>query len=160
MDIDKLIKYATLDKAGAAKEAYRAIKAELLLNNSSKNPKPEGKIIKSVTFCRNNDSFDIKVNELDLSIIRKIIKEREEQISMYEANSRKDLADMYKEQRDILKVFLPPEISEDMIQEAVTTAYPNGFSQKEMGKVIKEIKNIYPTADGKLISKVVKNHIN
>lgn len=160
MDIDKLIKCATLDKAGAAKEAYRAIKAELLLNNSSKNPKPEGKIIKLVTFCRNNDSFDIEVNELDLSIIRKIIKEREEQISMYEANSRKDLADMYKEQRDILKVFLPPEISEDMIQEAVTTAYPNGFSQKEMGKVIKEIKNIYPTADGKLISKVVKNHIN
>ena len=160
MDIDKLIKYATLDKAGAAKEACRAIKAELLLNNSSKNPKPEGKIIKSVTFCRNNDSFDIEVNELDLSIIRKIIKEREEQISMYEANSRKDLADMYKEQRDILKVFLPPEISEDIIQEAVTTAYPNVFSQKEMGKVIKEIKNIYPTADGKLISKVVKNHIN
>ena len=160
MDIDKLIKYATLDKAGAAKEACRAIKAELLLNNSSKNPKPEGKIIKSVTFCRNNDSFDIEVNELDLSIIRKIIKEREEQISMYEANSRKDLADMYKEQRDILKVFLPPEISEDMIQEAVTTAYPNGFPQKEMGKVIKEIKNIYPTAEGKLISKVVKNHIN
>lgn len=160
MDIDKLIKYATLDKAGAAKEACRAIKAELLLNNSSKNPKPEGKIIKLVTFCRNNDSFDIEVNELDLSIIRKIIKEREEQISMYEANSRKDLADMYKEQRDILKVFLPPEISEDMIQEAVTTAYPNGFPQKEMGKVIKEIKNIYPTADGKLISKVVKNHIN
>ena len=160
MDIDKLIKYATLDKAGAAKEAYRAIKAELLLNNSSKNPKPEGKTISLVTFCRNNDSFDIEINELDLSIIRKIIKEREEQISMYEANSRKDLADMYREQRDILKVFLPPEISEEQIQEAVMTSYPNGFTQKEMGKVIKEIKTIYPTADGKLISEVVKSHIN
>ena len=159
MDIDKLIKYATLDKAGAAKEAYRAIKAELLLNNSSKAPKPEGKIVSSITFCRNNDSFDIEINELDLSIIKKIIKEREEQISMYEANSRKDLADMYKEQRDILKVFLPPEISEDKIQEAVMASYPNGFTQKEMGKVIKEIKNIYPTADGKLISEVVKGHI-
>ena len=159
MDIDKLIKYATLDKAGAAKEAYRAIKAELLLNNSSKTPKPEGKIVSSITFCRKDDSFDIEINELDLSIIRKIIKEREEQISMYEANSRKDLADMYKEQRDILKVFLPPEISEDKIQEAVVTAYPNGFTQKEMGKVIKEIKSIYPTADGKLISEVVKKHI-
>ena len=159
MNIDKLIKYATLDKAGAAKEAYRAIKAELLLNNSSKTPKPEGKIVNSITFCRNNDSFDIKINELDLSIIKKIIKEREEQISMYEANSRKDLADMYREQRDILKVFLPPEISEDKIQEAVMTSYPNGFTQKEMGRVIKEIKTIYPTADGKLISEVVKKHI-
>ena len=160
MDIDKLIKYATLDKVGAAKEAYRAIKAELLLNNSSKTPKPEGKIVRSITYCRENDLFNIEINELDLSIIRKIIKEREEQISMYEANSRKDLADMYKEQRDILKAFLPPEISRDKIQEAVMTAYPNGYSQKEMGKVIKQIKNIYPTADGKLISEIVKEHIN
>ena len=159
MDIDKLIKYATLDKAGAAKEAYRAIKAELLLNSSSKTPKPKGKVVSSITFCRKNDSFDIEINELDLSIIKKIIKEREEQISMYEANSRKDLADMYREQRDILKVFLPPEISEEQIQEAVMTSYPNGFTQKEMGKVIKEIKTIYPTADGKLISEVVKKHI-
>ena len=159
MDIDKLIKYATLDKVGAAKEAYRAIKAELLLNNSSKTPKPEGKIVRSITYCRENDLFNIEINELDLSIIKKIIKEREEQISMYEANSRKDLADMYKEQRDILKAFLPPEISRDKIQEAVVTAYPNGFTQKEMGKVIKEIKAIYPTADGKLISEIVKEHI-
>jgi uncharacterized protein YqeY len=28
-----------------------------------------------------------------------------------------------------------------------------------MGKVIKEIKVIYPTADGKLISEIVKEHI-
>ena len=35
MDIDKLIKEAILEKNGAKKEAYRAIKAELLLNNSA-----------------------------------------------------------------------------------------------------------------------------
>ena len=159
MNIDKLIKYATLDKAGAAKEAYRAIKAELLLNSSSKNPKPEGKVVNSITFCRKDNSFDIEVNELDLSIIRKLIKEREEQISMYEANSRKDLADMYREQLVCYKVLLPKEISKEQIQEAVVTAYPNGFSQKEMGKVIKEIKAIYPTADGKLIAETVKQYI-
>ena len=158
MDIDKLIKYATLDKAGAAKEAYRAIKAELLLNNSSKNPKPEGKVVNTITFSR-NEIFKIEINELDLSIIKKQIQIHDEQISMYDANSRKDLADLYREQNKILKFLLPPEISEDKIQEAVTTAYPNGFSQKEMGKVIKEIKTIYPTADGKLISEVVKKHI-
>ena len=39
------------------------------------------------------------------------------------------------------------------------TSYPNGFTQKEMGKVIKEIKAIYPIADGKLISQIVKEHI-
>ena len=157
MDIDKLIKIATLDKNGAAKEAFRAVKAELLLNSSSKNPKPEGKFI-CVTGL---DSWieNIEINELDLYIIRKLIKEREEQVSMYEANSRKDLADMYREQMKYLKELLPPEISKEQIQEAVVTAYPNGFTQKEMGKVIKEIKAIYPTADGKLISEIVKEHI-
>jgi len=157
MEIDKLIKYATLDKAGAAKEAYRAIKAELLLNSSSKTPKPEGKIVNSITFGRGNDSFNIEINELDLSIIRKLIKEREEQISMYEANSRKDLADMYKEQRDILKVLLPPEVSLDDIKELILSLYPTGYTVREMGKVIKSIKEVYPTADMSKVSSIVKN---
>ena len=165
MDIDKLIKIATLEKNGAAKEAYRAIKAELLLNNSSKKPKPEGKQLTGFKFRVFEDpatEVEIWINELDLSIIRKLIKEREEQVSMYEANSRKDLADMYKEQMKYLKELLPAEISKEKIQEAVYGLYPNGFTQKEMGKVIKsvkEIKGIYPTADGKLISEVVKKYI-
>ena len=150
MYIDDLIKEATLEKNSARKEAYRAIKAELLLNNSSKNPKPMGKMI---------NVGDKTLSELEISIIKKQIQIREEQISMYEANSRKELADMYKEQNKYLKEFLPPEISKDKIQEAVMNAYPNGFTQKEMGKVIKEVKTIYPTADGKLISEVVKQHI-
>lgn len=152
MDIDKLIKLATLEKNGPAKEAYRAIKAELLLNNSAKKPREFGKDIQLP-----NGEF---INELQISIIRKLIKEREEQVSMYDANSRKDLADMYREQMKYLKELLPPEISKEKIQEAVMIAYPNGFSQKEMGKIIKQIKEIYPTANGKLISEVVKQHIN
>ena len=143
MDIDKLIKEATLNKNGAAKEAYRAIKAELMLiQTGSQGQKP-----------RPVDDSDV------VRVTRKLIKEREESISMYEANSRKDLADMYRDQLKYLKELLPPEISRDKIQEAVMTSYPNGYSQKEMGKVIKEIKAIYPTADGKLISEVVKEHI-
>jgi hypothetical protein len=159
MDIDKLIKHATLNKNGAAKEAYRAIKAELLLNNSSKTPKSEGKELYVIALPFGDEPFSTSVSELDLSIIKKQIQIREGQISMYDANSRKDLADMYREQMNYLKELLPPKISKDKIQEAVVTAYPNGFTQKEMGKVIKEIKSIYPTTDGKLISEVVKEHI-
>lgn len=160
MNIDKLILCATKDKVSAAKEAYRAIKAELLLNYSSKNPKPEGKIVNTITFAREGeDPFKVEINELDLSIIKKQILIREEQITMYDANSRKDLADMYREQNKVLKALLPPVISEDRIQEAVVTAYPNGYTQKEMGTVIKAIKAIYPTADGKIIAKIVKKHI-
>jgi uncharacterized protein YqeY len=137
MNIDNLIKEAMLEKNSTKKEAYRAIKAEILLQQTAKNAK--------------------EINEV--SIIRKLIKQREESASIYDANSRKDLADLEREQIKYLRELLPPEISEDKIQEAVMTSYPNGFTQKEMGKVIKEIKTIYPTADGKLISEVVKKHI-
>lgn len=160
MNIDKLILCATKDKVSAAKEAYRAIKAELLLNHSSKNPKSEGKIVNTITFAREGeDPFKIEINELDLAIIKKQIQIRDEQITMYDANSRKDLADMYREQNKILKFLLPPEVSKDEIQNAIYGFYPNGFTQKEMGKVIKQIKEAYPTADGKMISEIVKQHI-
>ena len=154
MYIDNLIKEATLEKNSAKKEAYRAIKAAILLNNSSKNPKPSGKMINV-----NKGTDTITLSELEISIIKKEIQVREEQVAMYDANSRKDLADMYREQMQYLKELLPPEISRDKIQEAVMSTYPNGYTQKEMGKVIKEIKNIYPTADGKIISEIVKEHI-
>ena len=157
MDIDKLIKEATLNKNGSAKEAFRAIKTELLKNQTSKNPKPNGKFV-CVTGL---DSWisNVELCELDVEIIKRLIKQREESASIYDANSRKDLADLERDQMKYLKELLPPEISKDKIQEAVMTSYPNGFTQKEMGKVIKEIKAIYPTADGKLISDVVKKHI-
>ena len=156
MDIDKLIKEATLNKNGSAKEAFRAIKTELLKNQTSKNPKPEGKII----YTYNSADVVQDIYELDLEIIKRLIKQREESISVYEANSRKDLANIEKDQLKYLKLLLPPEISKDRIQEAITSAYPNGFEQKEMGKVIKEVKSMYPTADGKLISQIVKEYIN
>ena len=143
IDIDKLIKEAMLEKNSAKKEAYRAIKAELLLIQTGSGGQK----------ARPVDEIDV------VKTVRKLLKEREEQVSMYDANSRKDLADMYREQITYLKELLPLEITEDKIQEAVVTAYPNGYTQKEMGKVIKEIKAIYPTADGKLISEVVKKHI-
>ena len=157
MDIDKLIKEATLNKNGAAKEAFRAIKTELLKNQTSKNPKPNGKFI-CVTGL---DSWisNVELCELDVEIIKRLIKQREESASIYDANSRKDLADLERDQMKYLKELLPPEISKDKIQEAVYGLYPYGFTQKEMGKIIKEIKAIYPTADGKLISEVVKKHI-
>jgi uncharacterized protein YqeY len=143
MYIDNLIKEATLEKNSAKKEAYRAIKAELLLiqtGSGGQKPRP--------------------VTDLDIiKIAKKQIEIKEEQINMYDANSRKDLADMYREQLKYFKELLPPEISRDKIQEAVMNAYPNGYTQKEMGKVIKEIKEIYPTADGKVISEIVKEHI-
>ena len=141
MDIDKMIKEAILEKNGAKKEAYRAIKAELLLIVTGKNAPS---IIDEAT---------------EVKVIRKLISQREESIAMYDANSRKELADMYREQNKYLKELLPPEISKEEIITAIKTAYPDGFIQKEMGKVIQSIKRVYPTADTKLIAETVRENI-
>ena len=142
MDIDKMIKDAILEKNSAKKEAYRAIKAELLLIATGKNAP-----------STIDEATEVKV-------VRKLISQREESIAMYEANSRQELADMYKEQNKYLKELLPPEISKDDIQNAIYGLYPNGFTQREIGKVIKSVKEIYPTADGKLIAETVKENIH
>ncbi len=142
MNIDKLIKEAILEKNSAKKEAYRAIKAELLLIATGKNAPS---VIDEAT---------------EIKVIKKLISQRDESIAMYDANSRKDLADMYREQNKYLKELLPPEISKEQIQESIYGFYPNGFTQKEMGKVIKAIKEVYPTADGKLIAETVKENIH
>lgn len=142
MNIDKMIKEAILEKNGAKKEAYRAIKAELLLIVTGKNAPS---IIDEAT---------------EIKIIRKLISQREESISMYEANSRQELADMYKEQNKYLKELLPPEISKEQIQETIYGLYPNGIVKKEMGKVIQEIKRTYPTADTKIIAETVRENIH
>ena len=140
MDIDKMIKDAILEKNGAKKEAYRAIKAELILITTGKNAP-----------STIDEATEVKV-------IRKLISQREESISMYEANSRQELADMYKEQNKYLKELLPPEISKDDIKNAIYGLYPNGFSKKEIGKVIKSVKEIYPTADSKIIAKIINEN--
>ena len=142
MDIDKMIKEAILEKNSAKKEAYRAIKAELLLIVTGKNAPS---IIDEAT---------------EIRVIRKLISQREESIAMYDANSRKELADMYREQNKYLRELLPPEISKEQIQETISGLYPNGFTKKEMGKVIQEVKRTYPTADSKLIAETVKENIN
>lgn len=144
--VDEYIKDAILENNVAKREAYRAIKADILILETSKNFKGE-------------------VKESDIiKIIRKIIAQKEESITMYESNkpdlcNRMETINAYKEQIKYLKELLPPEISKDRINEFVVTSYPNGYIQKEMGKVIKEVKNTFPTADGKIIAEVVKSHI-
>lgn len=152
MVIDFLIKQAILERNSSKKEAYRAIKSELLLNSSSKNPEKIGKLL-----YKTNSNMEIY--ELELKIIRKLIKQREESIVTYEANSRNDLAEIEKEQIKYLKELLPPEIKEDDIKEFILKSYPEGYTQKEIGKVIKSIKDEFLTADNKLILNIVKTHI-
>jgi uncharacterized protein YqeY len=69
------------------------------------------------------------------------------------------MADKEKKEAEILKTYLPPELSEEeikkVIEEAVVATGAQGV--KDMGKVMKEVNaKIAGQADGKLVSDLVR----
>lgn len=144
LKIDDLIKNAIREKNGSKKEAYRAIKNAFLVFITAKNAKPLDEAA-------------------EVSILKKLVKEREDAISIYEANSRNDLAEIEREQAKYIKELLPKEATKEEITAVIVSLFDdyNPIIEKGMmGKVIKEVKQALPNADGKLVSEIVKTYVN
>ena len=85
-------------------------------------------------------------NEEILSIVQKMVKQREESFAIYAQAGRSDLATVEKEEIDILNEFLPKGLSEDEVNAAIQAAIATTGAQgaKDMGKVIAQLKADYP----------------
>lgn len=97
-----------------------------------------------------------------LSVIKKQIKQHQDSIEQFQKGNRQDLADKEIKELEILKLYLPPQMSEDdlkkIIEEAVVFCGAHGL--KDMGKVMKEVTaKVAGQADGKLVSDLVKERI-
>lgn len=117
---------------------YRLIKNEFLKFATAKDAKPL------------NDAAEI-------SILQKMVKQREESIVNYKTGNRMDLVENEQKEIDIINELLPAVPAEDDIRNYLTTNYPNGVEKKSMGLVIKAIKDALVGADGKMVSDLVKN---
>ena len=77
-----------------------------------------------------------------VAVIEKMIKQRRESIAQYEQASRKDLADVEKFELQLLGGYLPQQLSDAEIAQAVDAAVgeakPTGI--KDMGKVMALLK--------------------
>jgi uncharacterized protein YqeY len=98
-----------------------------------------------------------------LAVIRKQIKARQDSIEQFTKGARQDLADKETKELQILKAYLPPELSEEeikkVIEEAIALTQAQGL--KDMGKVMKEVNaKIAGKADGKLVSDLVKQRLS
>ncbi|CAG8482583.1 5486_t:CDS:2 [Paraglomus occultum] len=93
-----------------------------------------------------------------IRILRGAIKRREESISQYTAANRLDLANNETEELEILKSYLPEQMSEEDIEAEVRKVVKQvgASSVKDVGKVMKEIKIDEEKADKKSISIIVK----
>uniref|UniRef100_UPI003FF0A46D GatB/YqeY domain-containing protein n=1 Tax=Candidatus Ventrenecus sp. TaxID=3085654 RepID=UPI003FF0A46D len=95
-----------------------------------------------------------------MSVIKKAVKQRKDSIVEFEKYDKtEEIADLQKE-IDVLKVYLPEELSEEKIKEEVEEAFQNlkPESIKDMGKVMKYLTDKIGTqADMSLVSKLVKS---
>lgn len=141
IDINAKIMEAMKAKDKVASETYKLLKAKILEYKTAKNAKP----------------YD---DAAEISIIRKMLKERKDSAEIYFTNNRPDLAQAEVEQFKVLDRLLPPTPTEDDIRAAIDNLYPDGIEKKDMGAVIKDIKeNILIGADGKMVADIVKSKL-
>lgn len=87
------------------------------------------------------------------------MKQRKDSLDIFEKQGRPDLAEKEKEEMAIIERFLPKQMSEDEIKEAVKIIISEvgAVSAADMGKVMGAAsKQLAGKADGKTISSIVK----
>jgi uncharacterized protein YqeY len=139
--INNDIKLAMLAKEKEKLDALRAIKSAILLLSTEKGA-TEG------------------VNEdAELKMLQKLVKQRKEAAEIFKTQSRTDLADVEEFQAKIIEAYLPAQMSEEEIKNAIQQiiAQTGASSAADFGKVMgAAAKQLSGKADGKLISSIAK----
>ena len=109
-----------------------------------------------------NKKSDLSEEETIL-IIQKMIKQRKESSTLFEAAGRKELADKEESEIKILSEFLPEQMSEEEIVKIVKDAIEKegAKSQQDIGKVMGTLKKILRgKAEMSLVSQIVKERLS
>ena len=94
-----------------------------------------------------------------ISIIEKMIKQRRDSITQYEAGNRKDLADAEKFEITVLQAYMPQALSEAEVAAAIAEAVQasGAKAMSDMGKVMAVLKpRLAGRADMGKVSALVK----
>ena len=152
IEIDSLIKDALKNKQTVELKVYRNLKADIMAFKTQKNA-PEY-----------NEASEI-------SIIRKYATKMEDAEKQYSQAGREDLSTECREELEVLKKLLPkPVEAQDINSILAGWCVRNNFvnteneskieiPKKSMSLAIKAMKEVFPTADGKIISEVVKQYV-
>ena len=125
--------------------ALRAIKAEII--KAKTDPGAGGEI---------NEATEQK-------FLQRMMKQRRDSLEIFEKQGREDLASKEKEEMAVIERFLPKQLSEAELKEAIQKiiAETGASSPADMGKVMGiASKQLAGLADGKTISTVVKELLN
>ncbi len=118
--------------------------------------------IRLLTAAMKQKEVDERI-ELDdthvLAIIEKMIKQRKDSISQFEAGGRQDLADIEKAELSVLSTYMPAALSDDEIRKEVdaAVAQTGAAGPQDMGKVMGVLKSkLAGRADMTVVSGLVK----
>jgi uncharacterized protein YqeY len=80
-----------------------------------------------------------------LSVLQKMIKQRQEAVELYEKGGRAELAAQEREEIAVISAYLPKQMSDDEVKAAIGTvvAETGAAGIKDMGKVIGSLKAKY-----------------
>jgi uncharacterized protein YqeY len=97
-------------------------------------------------------------DEEAMAVIRKGVKQRLDSVEQFTKGNRPDLASREAAEIEMLKVYLPPELSDVELESGLRDiiASTGAQSKKDMGKVMKEATARYKgRAEGKKIQEIV-----
>jgi uncharacterized protein YqeY len=80
--------------------------------------------------------------EIMFSILKNMIKQRNESIDLYKKGNRPELADKEEEEIDIIQEFLPKQLDKNVVEDICKEIIQklNAKNMSDMGKVMAEIK--------------------
>ena len=103
-------------------------------------------------------SSDPLTEEEVIEVLRREVKKRRESIEIYGNAGRGDLKEKEELELKIIQSYIPAELTEEEIENIVTEIISGG--ERELGKIMKAVKGqIGGRADGKLVSEVIKKHL-
>src|ERR1700755_3123103 len=135
------LKTAMLAKDEASLRGLRAIKAAIILAKTSEGAGGE-------------------LKEADeTKLLQKLVKQRKDSLEIYQQQGRADLAQKEEEEIGVIERFLPQQLDEAALREALTKiiAETGAASPADIGKVMgAATKQLAGQADGKAINAVAR----
>lgn len=97
-------------------------------------------------------------------ILQKMISQREDSIKQYNSAGRKDLVESETIELNIIKEYAPKQVSDDEIKNKAREVINDlskskQITMKDTKEIISIVQETYPTANGKIISQVIKEFI-
>ena len=116
--------------------------------------------IRMLTAAMKQKEVDERI-ELDdrqiLGIIEKMIKQRKDSITQFEAGGRPDLAEGERAEVEVLSAYMPEALSMEEVEKAVADAVKDAAGPQDMGKVMGVLKTrLAGRADMSAVSALVK----